>query len=160
MRVPTKGHTMSDVFTKSNSVSSVINRKGHSTASGKFSPSFGVRRGLIKDPNWPPAEFPEHGSAASRRFRRVEMSFGVELRGRPLDSAGERFEVKGDVSEGGAMFLLDRKVDSKHVDIVVKCAVARAEVLSASKKGHFFAHHCRFLDSAEALPVWEAVASS
>lgn len=144
---------MSDVFTKSSSVSSVINRKGHSTASGKFSPSFGVRRGLIKDPNWPPAEFPEHGSAASRRFRRVEMSFGVEL-------LGEAHAVKGDVSEGGAMFLLDRKVDSKHVDIVVKGAVARAEVLSASKKGHFFAHHCRFLDSAEALPVWEAVASS
>src|SRR4051812_3058754 len=115
---------MSDVFTKSNSVSSVINRKGHSTASGKFSPSFGVRRGLIKDPNWPPHEFPEHGSAASRRFRRIEASFGIELR-------GEAHEVKGDVSQGGAMFLLDRKLDSKQVDIIVKGHAARAEVLSA-----------------------------
>lgn len=144
---------MSDVFTKAGSVSSVINRKGHSTASGKFSPSFGVHRGLIKDPNWPPAEFPEHGTAASRRFRRVEMQFGVELR-------GEAHQVRGDVSEGGVMFLLDRKVETKHVDIIVKGLAARAEVLSASKKGTAFAHHCRFIDSAEALPVWEAVASS
>ena len=148
-----RGHTMSDVFTKSGSVSSVIKRKGHSTASGKFSPSFGVHRGLIKDPNWPPAEFPEHGTAASRRFRRVELSFNVELR-------GEAHLVRGDVSEGGAMFLLDRKVETKHVDIVVNGIAARAEVLSASKKGAAFAHHCRFIDSAEALPVWEAVASS
>ncbi len=144
---------MSDVFTKSTSISSVINRKGHSTASGKFSPSFGVRQGLIKDPNWPPAEFPEHGTAASRRFRRVEATFGVELR-------GEAHEVRGDISEGGAMFLLGRRVDTSHVDIVVKGVAARAEVLSASKKGTSFAHHCRFIDAAEAQPVWEAVASS
>jgi hypothetical protein len=144
---------MSDVFTKSNSVSSVINRKGHSSAAGKFSPSFGVRRGLIKDPNWPPHQFPDHGNAASRRFRRVEMSFGIELR-------GEAHAVKGDVSEGGAMFLLDRKVDTKQVDIIVKGRAARAEVLSASKKGNFFAHHCRFIDASESVPVWEAVASS
>jgi hypothetical protein len=144
---------MSDVFTKSSSVASVINRKGHSTNAGKFSPSFGVRRGLIKDPNWPPHEFPEHGSASSRRFRRVETSFGIELR-------GEAHDVKGDVSEGGAMFLLDRKLDSKQVDIIVKGHAARAEVLSASKKGNFFAHHCRFLDASESLPVWQAVASS
>lgn len=144
---------MSDVFTKSSSVASVIHRKGHSSASAKFSPSFGVHHGLIKDPNWPPAQFPEHGTAASRRFRRVEFSFGVELR-------GEAHQVRGDVSEGGAMFLLDRRVETKNVDIVVKGVVARAEVLSTSKKGASFAHHCRFIDAAEARPVWEAVASS
>ena len=144
---------MSDVFTKAATISSVITRKGHSTASGRFSPSFGVHRGLIKDPNWPPAQFPEHGTAASRRFRRVELSFEVELR-------GEAHHVQGDVSEGGAMFLLGRKVETKHVDIVVKGKAARAEVLSASKKGTAFAHHCRFIDAAEALPGWEAVASS
>ena len=143
---------MSDVFTKANSVGSVINRKGHSTASGKFSPSFGVRRGLIKDPNWPPAQFPEHGTAASRRFRRVELSFDVELR-------GESVSVRGDVSQGGAMFLLDRRVETKHVDIVVKGKAARAEVLSTSKKGNAFAHHCRFIDASESMPVWEAVST-
>lgn len=144
---------MSDVFTKSSTVSSIINRKGESKASGRFSPSFGVRRGLIKDPNWPPAQFPDHGTAASRRFRRVAMAFDVELR-------GEAVKVVGDVSEGGAMFLLNRKVETRHVDIVVKGKAARAEVLSSSKKGNAFAHHCRFIDSAEALPVWEAVATS
>jgi hypothetical protein len=144
---------MDNVFTKSNSVGSMINRTGRSTAAGKFSPSFGVRRGLIKDPNWPPAQFPEHGTAASRRFRRVEATFDVALR-------GEQVRVNGDVSEGGAMFLLDRRVETKVVDVVVQGKAARAEVLSASKKGHFFAHHCRFLDSAESLPVWEAVASA
>jgi len=144
---------MDNVFTKSNSVASHINRTGRSTAAGKFSPSFGVRRGLIKDPNWPPAEFPEHGTAASRRFRRIDATFVVELR-------GEQVSVKGDVSEGGAMFLLDRRVETKVVDVVVNGIAARAEILSASKKGSSFAHHCRFLDSAEALPVWQAVAAA
>jgi hypothetical protein len=144
---------MDNVFTKSTSGSSVIKRVGRSSASGKFSPSFGVHRGLIKDPNWPPAEFPEHGTAASRRFRRVEAKFEVALR-------GAQVTVQGDVSEGGAMFLLDRRVETKVVDVVVKGKAARAEVLSASKKGSLYAHHCRFLDSAEALPVWEAVALS
>src|SRR5689334_19456573 len=90
-----------------------------------------------------------HARAAPRRFRRVEFSFGVELPGEPGSwTTVEALEVKGDVSEGGAMFLLDRKLDAKTVDIVVKGSTARAEVLSASKKGHYFAHHCRFLDSA------------
>ncbi len=144
---------MHDAFTKTASVSSVINRTGTSKVSSKFSPSFGVRRGLIKDPNWPPAEFPEHGAAASRRFRRIETTFDVALR-------GEQVTVKGDVSQGGAMFLLDRRVDTKVIDIVVKGHAARAEVLSASKKGAMFAHHCRFLDVSESQPVWEAIASS
>ncbi len=144
---------MDNTFTKSGSVSSVINRTGRTTASSKFSPSFGVHRGLIKDPNWPPAQFPEHGTAASRRFRRIDSNFDVALR-------GEQVAVTGDISEGGAMFLLDRRVDTKVIDVVIKGMAARAEVLSASKKGSMFAHHCRFLDSAESLPVWEAVASS
>jgi len=144
---------MSDVFTKSGSVGSVIHRQGRSTAAGKFSPSFGVRRGLIKDPSWPPPHFPEHGSAASRRFRRVEATFDISLR-------GEQIEVKGDVSQGGAMFVLNRRLDAKQIEIVVKGHTARAEIVSTSKKGNAFAHHCRFLDSSESLPVWEAVSSS
>lgn len=144
---------MTDVFTKASSVGSVITRQGRSMASGKFSPSFGVHRGLIKDPNWPPARFPEHGTAAARRFRRVELGFEVELR-------GETASVKGDVSEGGAMFLLDRRVATRHVDIVVKGRVARAEVLSTNEQGNGFAHHCRFIDADEALPVWQAVSRS
>jgi hypothetical protein len=144
---------MHDAFSKAGSVSSVINRTGRSTASGKFSPSFGVHRGLIKDPNWPPAQFPEHGSAASRRFRRIDTRFVVATR-------GEELSVAGDISEGGAMFLLDRRVDTKVVDVVFNGHSARAEVLSCSKKGALFAHHCRFLDQNESKPVWQAVASA
>lgn len=144
---------MHDAFSKANSVSSVIKRNGRSTASGKFSPSFGVHRGLIKDPNWPPAQFPEHGTAASRRFRRIDTTFVVATR-------GEELTVKGDISEGGAMFLLDRKVDTRVVDVMVKGKAARAEVLSTSKKGTLFAHHCRFLDAAESMPVWQQVATA
>ncbi len=144
---------MHDAFTKSASVSSVINRTSTSKASGKFSPSFGVRHGLIKDPNWPPAEFPEHGTAASRRFRRIDGAFDVAVR-------GDVVKVKGDLSQGGAMFLLDRRVETKVVDIGLKGQWARAEVLSTSKKGTLFAHHCRFIDASESQPVWEAIAKS
>ncbi len=144
---------MDNAFTSSNSVGSVARRRVRSKASAKFSPSFGVHRGLIKDPNWPPAEFPEHGTAASRRFRRVETAFDVGLR-------GESVTVVGDVSQGGAMFLLGRRVETKVVDIMVQGVSARAEVLSTSKKGALWAHHCRFLDAAESMPVWQQVASS
>lgn len=144
---------MHDAFTKSASVKSVINRSAHTKASEKFSPSFGVHRGLIKDPNWPPAEFPEHGTAASRRFRRVELPFDISVR-------GESHAVKGDLSQGGAMFLLDRRIETKHIDVVFQGHVARAEVLSTSKKGAAFAHHCRFLDVAEVAPLWAAVSQS
>lgn len=144
---------MHDAHSKSASVSSVINRTGTSKPSGKFSPSFGVRHGLIKDPNWPPAQFPESGNAASRRFRRVETKFEVVVR-------GVRTPVTGDISQGGAMFLLDRRLDTTTIGVVAAGKAARAEVLSVSQKGNLFAHHCRFVDVSESLPVWEAIASS
>lgn len=144
---------MDNTFTSAGSFSSVSRRRVRSKASEKFSPSFGVHRGLIKDPNWPPAAMPEGGSAASRRFRRVEAKFDVELR-------GESVTVVGDISQGGAMFLLSRKVETKVVDIVVQGRAARAEILSTSQKGDLFAHHCRFLDSSESLPVWHTIAKS
>lgn len=149
-----KGTYMHDAHSKSGSISSSVSKRStKSTAAGKFSPSFGVRRGLIKDPNWPPAQFPEHGTAASRRFRRVDTKFIISVR-------GEEAEVKGDVSEGGAMFLLDRRLDAKTVHVVVGGKAARAEILSCSKKGNAYAHHCRFTSADEAQPVWAAVAIS
>ncbi|MBL8910757.1 MAG: PilZ domain-containing protein [Archangium sp.] len=145
---------MHDAHSKSGSISSSVSKRStKSTAAGKFSPSFGVRRGLIKDPNWPPAQFPEHGTAASRRFRRVDTKFIISVR-------GEEAEVKGDVSEGGAMFLLDRRLDAKTVHVMVGGKAARAEILSCSKKGNAYAHHCRFTSADEAQPVWAAVAIS
>ncbi|MGV3622696.1 MAG: hypothetical protein ACO1OB_17890, partial [Archangium sp.] len=66
----------------------------------------------------------------------------------------------GALSQGGAMSLLDRRLDTSAIGVVVKGKAGRAEVLSVSQKGNLFAHHCRFVDVAESLPVWEAIASS
>ena len=64
---------MSDIFTKAGSVSSVINRKGQSSASGRFAELRGCTAASSRTRTQPPAEFPETGTAASRRFRRVEL---------------------------------------------------------------------------------------
>ncbi len=127
-------------------------RKTKSKATQRFSPSFAVHHGLISDPNWPPAHFPETGKAAGRKHRRVEFDFRVGL-------PGMEIPVRGDVSQGGAMFVLNRRVDAKEVTIIVKRKQARAEVVSTSKKGDWYAHHCRFLDAESGHAVWEAVSS-
>lgn len=141
---------MDDGFRKSASPSSVINRTGKSKKAGRFSPSFGVRHGLIKDPNWPPAEMPEKGSASARRSKRVLLPFAIVVQ-------GERYPVTGDISEGGAMFLLGNELQQKTVDIALGDHSARAEILSVSKKGKTWAHHCRFLDAKKARALWAAV---
>lgn len=144
---------MYDSFSKAVPVSSVINRKSRPEPTKKFSPSFAVHHGLIQDPNWPPAEFPESGNAAARRSRRVEANFEVEMR-------GERHQVHGDLSDGGAMFVLNHKVDTRVVDIVFNGRAARVEVLSISPRGADFSHHCRFVDAGEAQPLWDALNQS
>lgn len=141
---------MDNVFTAAGALSSVAHRKVESKPSAKFSPSFGVHRGLIKDPNWPPVEFPEHGTAASRRQLRVPARFEVRVR-------QQQVPVTGDLSSGGAMFLFAWRVDARIIEVRVQGQVARAEVLSTSKKGGQFAHHCRFIDAAEGQRVWAAV---
>ena len=141
---------MDDAFRKSASAGSVINRTGKSKKSGSFSPSFGVHQGLIKDPNWPPAQMPAEGTAAARRHRRVQIPFVIDVR-------GDRYDVTGDISQGGAMFLLGNALEQKAVDIVLGDSIARVEVLSISKKGSTFAHHCRFLNTHQGAQVWAAV---
>ena len=141
---------MDDAFRKSASPSSVINRSAKSKKAGRFSPSFGVHQGLIKDPNWPPAEMPEKGTAAARRSKRVLLPFHIVVQ-------GETYPVQGDISEGGAMFLLGNELQQKTVDIKLGDALARVEILSVSKKGKAWAHHCRFLETKKAKLVWAAV---
>lgn len=143
---------MDNPFSKSAPASAVTTRRAHSDERKRFSPSYGVHKGYIKDPNWPPAHFPEEGLAAGRRTRRVQFEFVVEL-------GGHEKTVRGDVSSGGAMFLLDERSGEKEVVVAVKAMRARAEVLSVSKKGERWAHHCRFLDSEEGQAVFEAISS-
>jgi hypothetical protein len=144
---------MDESFTKTQTISTLSRRNLRSSAAGKFSPSFGVHRGLIKDPNWPPSEFPEFGAANSRRFRRVEAAFDVV-------ADGVQLPVKGDMSLGGAMFLLNSRIENQVITVLVKGAQAQAEILSTSKRGFAFAHHCRFLDPSEAAAVWQFIALS
>lgn len=143
---------MDNPFSKSAPASAVTTRRAHSDARRRFSPSYGVHRGYIKDPNWPPAHFPEAGPASARRTRRVETRFDVEL------PEGTR-SVLGDVSAGGAMFLLDERRHERQVVVAVKAMRARAEVLSVSMKGGRFAYHCQFLDVEEGEAVFEAISS-
>jgi len=142
---------MDDAFSKSGS-SPVTARKAHSESKRRFSPSYGVHKGYIKDPNWPPAHFPEEGMAAARRYRRVEIRFDLEL-------AGEVKSVLGDISAGGAMFLFNESQPGAEVAVIVKGVRARAKVLSVSPKGALFAHHCQFVDAPEGRALFEAVSS-
>lgn len=142
---------MDNPFSKSLN-SAVTTRKAHSESKRRFSPSYGVHKGYIKDPNWPPAHFPEEGLAAARRFRRVEIRFDLEL-------AGEVKPVLGDISAGGAMFLFNESRPGAEVVVLLKGVRAKAKVLSVSPKGALFAHHCQFVDASEGRALFEAVSS-
>ncbi|MCC6337104.1 MAG: hypothetical protein IT380_24310 [Myxococcales bacterium] len=122
--------------------------KKHSNA--QFSPSWGVHKGLIGDPNWPPAQFPEAGTAAARRSRRIACDF--------LVGAGDaQLQVHGDISRGGAMFVLTQRLPVSAVVVSYRGLAASAEVISHTTRGAQTAHHVRFVSSAEALPLAQAV---
>lgn len=143
---------MDNPFSKSAPASAVTTRRAQTDVRRRFSPSYGVHHGYIKDPNWPPAHFPESGAAAARRTRRVEARFEVEF------SDGTK-SVLGDVSAGGAMFVLDERRVERQVVVAVKAMRARAEVLSVSLKNGRYAHHCQFVDVEEGQAVFEAISS-
>jgi hypothetical protein len=128
---------------------SAIHRKTRTSSSEKFSPSYGVHKGYIPDPNWPPAELPEGARAMSRKSRRQVMTYNVLVQNKWV-------EVKGDLSKGGALFLLPERMEQKYAHVHYGSHVARVEILSTSKKGSMFGHHCRFIDEKESAPLWEA----
>ncbi len=125
----------------------IFTRRVKKTVGEKFSPSFGVHNGLIPDPNWPPAEFPKGSVAMQRKFRRVECTVMVEVDGR-------RVSVPGDLSAGGAMFVLPQRAANDVVTIEVRGVRAQAKVLSVSTKGTQVAHHAQFVDAAAAKALW------
>jgi hypothetical protein len=127
------------------------NRKLETKKSNRFSPSYGVRMGFIKDPNWPPAQFPEEGNATDRRFRRVEASFKVR------NDDGELIAAMGDISEGGARFTLKKPLVTETVEVMGGKARARAEIISTVNTVNGYVYRVRFLDQVEAMPVVEAI---
>lgn len=142
---------MSDIFSPSSGA--VAHRKLKTKNATKFSPSYGVHKGYIRDPNWPPAVIPENSTATARRERRVPAKFAVIV-GR------KRAVVSGDLSRGGAMFVLPLVSPLREVQVEFGGFTARVEILSVNRKGGQVAHHARYLDKAEAAPLWAAVKES
>jgi hypothetical protein len=130
-----------------------LNRRTRKDEVKKFSPSFGVHAGLIPDPNWPPVQFPDNSVAMQRKHRRVACSFSLEV-------GGKKTTVQGDVSVGGAMFLLDKPLSVTEVAVEIRGQVARARVLSLNTRGPSVAHHAQFLDPEQGAKVWKALTSA
>lgn len=122
-------------------------RKVRNSKAHRFSPSYAVHKGLIRDPNWPPVEFPAEGNAAMRRYRRIVCELSVTI-------DGQSHVVKGDLSKGGAMFLLPLRQETRTVTVSFRDARAVAEVLATTKKDGQVAHHARFVDLREGQAVW------
>ena len=129
-------------------------RKLETKQSRRFSPSYGVRMGFIKDPNWPPARFPEEGNATDRRFRRVTASFKVR------NDDGELIATMGDISEGGARFTMKKPLVTETVEVMGGKSKARAEIISTVNTVNGYVYRTRFLDQVEAMPVVEAIVKS
>ena len=141
---------MDNVFNKAAGATS---RKFSNQPRGaRFSPSYGVRRGFIKDPNWPPAHFPAEGHAASRRFRRMPATFQVSLDG------NEPITVTGDISSGGVMFQMASPLSHTRVEVLLGGATAKAQVIASESKGALFVYRACFLNISDAANVWLAFA--
>lgn len=138
---------MHDAFSKA-AGSNARRREGSGTF--RFSPSYGVRAGYIKDPNWPPARLPEEGTAAQRRFLRVKCGFMIRVPG------GELVPTYGDVSSGGAMFTLDAAIGTK-VEVLAGDVAAHATVLQVGKGDGRFTYRVKFDDAAAGEQVFDAI---
>jgi len=130
-----------------------LNRRTRKDEVTKFSPSFGVHAGLIPDPNWPPVQFPDNSVAMQRKHRRVACTFSLQV-------DGKKTVVNGDVSVGGAMFLLATSLAAPEVTIEIRGHSALARILSSNIRGQAVAHHAQFVDPEEGAKVWKALTSA
>jgi PilZ domain len=138
-----------------NSIAGAVSARKLATKEAmRFSPSYGVRKGFIKDPNWPPARFPDEGNATDRRFRRVACTFKVR------NDDGELITTTGDISEGGARFALKKPPVTETVEIVGGETRARAEIIATVSTVNGYVYRTRFLDAIEAYPVFVAITTN
>ena len=139
---------MHDAFSKSGSGTNARRRVG--TGGLRLSPSYGVRKGYIKDPNWPPPQLPGDGSAAQRRYLRVKCGFMIRVPG------GGLVPTYGDISSGGAKFTLEAAIGSE-VEVLAGDVVARATVLQVLKGGGQFVYRVKFDDAACGEQVFDSI---
>ena len=142
---------MDNHFTKAAGAGSNRKFSAHTTRVARFSPSFGVRKGFIKDPNWPPAQFPEEGNATQRRFRRIPASFQVTFDG------GAPITVVGNLSSGGVMFALPNVLPSERVTVHFGGHRAPANVIASETKNGQFVYRAHFTDLDAAGEIWVAL---
>lgn len=137
---------MDNVFT--NAAGATSRKFSNQTKGSRFSPSYGVHRGFIKDPNWPPAQFPAEGNAASRRLRRMPATFQVRVDG------SEPMSVTGNLSSGGVMFTMSSGLKSEQIEVLLGGATAKAVVIASESNGTGFNYRAQFLDVSDAANVW------
>lgn len=123
---------------------------------GTIPASYGVRHGIIKDPNWPPEQIPSEGLATRRRSLRVNAALRLRIAG------SAQVTCEGDISEGGIRFVLPLSASAQRVELVAPVlgggeARAEVQVLYERLTPEGVVHHARFRNGAEALPVWQAV---
>ncbi len=128
----------------------ILNRKLKTGAAERFSPSYGVHRGRIPDPNWPPSQFPDDGTAMKRKDRRVMCDFTIL-------SGGKKYKVHGDLSRGGVMFFLPDLIRSTDVSVQFNKVVAKATIQSTSTQQKGVAHRAKFIDPEEGNEIWDAL---
>jgi len=114
--------------------------------------SMGVRMGYVSDVERPPPP----GVPSKRRSKRIPTSVHI-LR----DGAWKR--VAGDLSGGGALLLLDSKIEEGQLELTVELADgsrkwhAVAEILRREPRGRRVAHHLRFNDASQVEGLGEVI---
>lgn len=140
---------------RSNVAAARANPLASYAVTSRVSPSYGVRNGFIKDPNWPPPRFPEAGTATQRRHKRVPCSFYVAVGGM------NPTEVVGDLSLGGAAFTLPKPTGAGTVDVFVgrpgDYHGARSQLISERQTPNGYSCRVRFLDPNAAQSVWQTL---
>jgi hypothetical protein len=114
---------------------------------GSFSPSYGVRHGIVPNPNWPPP--PNVEVATDRRASpRVPLTFHLRL-------GAERLKVDGDISAGGAGFQLNQPLELNQVELFVTFPSDNrerrlvADILRVQVIDGAVFHHARWHDPTE-----------
>lgn len=149
---------MYDAISASNSERVIYRRRIKHHEGPLTAASYGVRHGLIADPSFPSFVPTDEGYAVRRRHQRIEARFRVRING------GVLVPVSGNVSEGGAMFVLARSEVKNTVELVASVGGAekraKVEVVKTRSSRKGIVHHVRFADLRDAAPVWKAISNA
>lgn len=141
---------MDDIFKGSGGLKHKRSLKGKKTSG--ISASMGVRLGYVADVERPPPE----GMPSKRQSKRIPTSLRIFR-----DGAWHR--VAGDLSAGGALLLLDGKVETPELEVIIELAdgtgrwQTHAKILRRELRGRRIAHHLRFENADDVAGLGEAI---